>query len=34
MCQPCQVNEGSKKAIVAALFAYMGIAVAEFVGFV
>jgi cation diffusion facilitator family transporter len=33
MCQPWQVTEGSKKAIIAAFFANLGIAIAKFVGF-
>ena len=33
MCQPCQVTEGSRKAIIAAFFANLGIAIAKFVGF-
>jgi cation diffusion facilitator family transporter len=33
MCQPWQVTDGSRKAIVAAFFANLGIAVAKFVGF-
>jgi cation diffusion facilitator family transporter len=33
MCQPCQVTGGSKKAIVAALLANLGVAVAKFIGF-
>lgn len=33
MCQPCHVTDGSKKAIVAAFFANLGIAIAKFVGF-
>src|SRR5688572_11136965 len=31
--QPRQMHEGSKKAIIAALFANAGIAIAKFVGF-
>jgi cation diffusion facilitator family transporter len=34
MCQPCPVTDGSRKAIVAALLANLGIAIAKFVGFV
>jgi cation diffusion facilitator family transporter len=34
MCQPCPVTEGSRKAILAALVANFGIAVAKFVGYV
>jgi cation diffusion facilitator family transporter len=33
MCQPCRVNDGSRKAIIAAFFANLGIAIAKFVGF-
>jgi len=33
VCQPCQMQEGSRKAIIAAFFANLGIAVAKFVGF-
>lgn len=33
MCQPCHVTDGSKKAIVAAFFANLGIAIAKFIGF-
>ena len=33
MCKPRPVHEGSKKAIVAAFFANLGIAIAKFVGF-
>ena len=33
MCQPCQVTDGSKKAIIAAFFANLGIAIAKFIGF-
>lgn len=33
MCQPCHVTDGSKKAIIAAFFANLGIAIAKFVGF-
>jgi cation diffusion facilitator family transporter len=33
MCQPCHVTEGSKKAIIAAFFANLGIAIAKFIGF-
>jgi cation diffusion facilitator family transporter len=33
MCQPWQVTDGSRKAIIAAFFANLGIAVAKFVGF-
>ncbi len=32
-CQPCVVQEGSRKAIIAAFFANLGIAVAKFIGF-
>src|SRR6185295_5417323 len=32
-CQPCVMQEGSRKAIIAAFFANLGIAVAKFVGF-
>jgi cation diffusion facilitator family transporter len=34
MCQPWRVTEGSRKAILAAFFANLGIAIAKFVGFV
>jgi cation diffusion facilitator family transporter len=34
LCQPWPVHEGSRKAVFAALFANLGIAVAKFVGFV
>jgi cation diffusion facilitator family transporter len=33
MCQPWHVTDGSKKAIIAAFFANLGIAIAKFVGF-
>ena len=33
MCQPCQVTDGSKKAIIAAFFANLGIAIAKFIGY-
>lgn len=33
MCKPRPVHEGSKKAIIAAFFANLGIAIAKFVGF-
>ncbi len=33
LCQPWRVTDGSKKAIVAAFFANLGIAIAKFVGF-
>ena len=33
MCQPWPVTDGSRKAILAALFANLGIAIAKFVGF-
>ena len=33
MCQPVAMHEGSKKAIIAAFFANLGIAIAKFVGF-
>jgi cation diffusion facilitator family transporter len=33
MCQPCRVTDGSRKAIFAAFFANLGIAIAKFVGF-
>jgi cation diffusion facilitator family transporter len=33
MCQPCPVTDGSRKAIIAALLANLGIAIAKFVGF-
>ena len=33
MCQPGAVTEGSKKAIIAAFFANLGIAIAKFIGF-
>lgn len=34
MCQPCDVTDGSRKAVMAAFFANLGIAIAKFVGFV
>ena len=34
MCQPWPVTDGSRKAVFAALFANLGIAIAKFVGFV
>ena len=34
MCQPWPVTDGSRKAVIAALFANLGIAIAKFVGFV
>ena len=33
MCQPWRVTDGSRKAIIAAFFANLGIAIAKFVGF-
>ena len=33
MCQPWHVTDGSRKAIIAAFFANLGIAIAKFVGF-
>jgi cation diffusion facilitator family transporter len=33
MWQPCEVTEGSKKAIIAAFFANLGIAILKFIGF-
>ncbi len=33
MCQPCRVTDGSRKAIIAAFFANLGIAIAKFIGF-
>jgi len=33
MCQPWRVTDGSKKAIIAAFFANLGIAIAKFIGF-
>ncbi len=33
MCQPWHVTEGSRKAIIAAFFANLGIAIAKFIGF-
>jgi cation diffusion facilitator family transporter len=33
MCQPWQVTDGSKKAIIYAFFANLGIAIAKFIGF-
>src|SRR5258706_11642393 len=32
-CQPCTMHEGSRKAIIAAFFANLGIAIAKFAGF-
>ena len=33
ICQPCPVTDGSRKAIIAAFLANLGIAIAKFVGF-
>ena len=33
MCEPWRVTDGSRKAIIAAFFASLGIAIAKFVGF-
>ncbi len=33
MWQPCRVTDGSRKAIIAAFFANLGIAIAKFIGF-
>jgi len=33
LCQPCEVQEGSRRAIIAAFIANLGIAVSKFVGF-
>ncbi len=33
LCHPCRVQQGSRKAIFAAFFANLGIAIAKFVGF-